>query len=284
MNTLKQFLPDTYFKLSQEEKENTIKSLVNDICKKLKISSIPVMFCDLENDGQYTIGGKFSYNPLQIIINKKFVTGEEIEYLTQTRMDYEIAVSYFLVNAISHECYHYFQFDLVQKLVKGEAILNDEFKQSAYLYFVCLNDKIFASFNKKFNIYTPSDINDRDIYDYSPVELSAEAFAYQITDILGKHDFKQNYNQYKDFYSTTYFFSVQRNIKNGGHLISKSINHSLQTALDFLDYKNKISGLKTNYLGIDLLELEKNVIIASKKWKEKEKKEAEIYYKTIKNI
>lgn len=281
MNVLKSFIPENFATLTKEEKENAISNLVDNLCTKLGIKSLPVVYENLTNDVGNTIGGKFIFDPLQIIINKNFITDEKLEYLTLTKMDYDVAVSYLLVSTIAHECYHYFQFALEQKLINGEN-LSSELKELAYLYFVCLHDVLFSNFNKKAGIYTPCDLEDRYIYSYSPVELSADAFAYQIVELLGKYDTFENYNQYLNFHSLTYFNSIQRNIENGGNLTIKSIAHSLQSALDFLNYKNKTSGLKANYLELDTEDLQKNVIKASKKWIEKENKEIEVYTKIIK--
>lgn len=281
MDILKMFLPNYYSGMNQEDKQLYITFLVNDLCEKLKIDNIPVVFENLTNDQGLTIGGKFIYNPLCIVINEKFINGEEIEYLKQTGIDYNVAVPYFLVTTIAHECYHYFQFTLEKRLITGEELKRD-LKKSAYLYFVCLHDKLFSSFNKKLGIDSLSKISDEDIYLYSPAELNANGFAYQIADTLGKFDTEKNYSQYRNFHTENYFKQIKRNVINGGNLISKSIEHSLQAALDFLNYKNKISGLKTNYLGIDVDELLIEVFDASATWREKEKKEIDVYNKITK--
>lgn len=150
------------------------------------------------------------------------------------------------------------------------------------MYFICLHDKLFSNYNKTIGIYNSIDISDENIYLYSPVELSADGFAYQIIDKLRKYDIQENYDQYRNFHSQNYYKMIQRNALNGGNLTSKSISHSLQSALYFLNYKNYLNNSSIPYLNINVTELEQQVAKASKKWIEKENKEIEVYNKIIK--
>ena len=282
MCVIEKFIPKTLNTLSIEEKKDAINELITNLCKKLKIEPIDVVFSNLKNDdGELTIG-KFIHHPLCIIINESFINNEkEISYLKKKNIDYDVAVSYYLVHAIAHECYHYFQFNLEKKLIDNIE-LTDKEKESAYLYFICLYDNLFSSFNIKNEFYDQCDISDEDIYLYSPIELSANSFANEIVSNLGKVDEKENFKQYDNDNLITYFSLTYRNIQNGGNLIQKSINHSLINAINFLNHKNKTSGLSTKYLGIDVEELETYVNKSIKKWKDTEKKQIEFYNTFIK--
>ena len=97
------------------------------------------------------------------MLNEQFIKGIGIDFLNIIDMDYDVANSYFLVNTIAHECYHYFQYTLENMLIKGDSI-NDSLKSVAYLYFICLNDQIFTSYNQKFGIYNDIDISLFNLY------------------------------------------------------------------------------------------------------------------------
>lgn len=81
MSIFESFIPGTFTTLSKEEKEIAITNLMKHLCKSLNIDSIPINFCELTNDKEQTIAGKFIYDPLCVVINKKFINDEEIEYL-----------------------------------------------------------------------------------------------------------------------------------------------------------------------------------------------------------
>jgi nitrogen regulatory protein PII-like uncharacterized protein len=66
MNVLKSFVPKNFTNLSKEEKEVAVINLINDLCDKLCIASLPVVFEHLEDDEGYTICGKFIFYPLKI--------------------------------------------------------------------------------------------------------------------------------------------------------------------------------------------------------------------------
>ena len=283
MNVINKFIPENYKQLTNEERELAIKEFIDDLCKKLKIEPIEVIFRNMTDENGLEYGGKFIHNPTCIAINEKFIeTDNEIDFIKKQSSDYDVGIAYFLVHAMAHECYHYYQFCLEKKLIDGQELTEEE-KTSAYLYFICLHTGLFATYNEKQLGYLPSTkISKEDAYLFAPIELGANSFASEIVEILGKDDNPENYEYYKNIILNTNFKMAFRNHNNGGHLTELSILYSLETVKTFLTYKNAISGTKEPYLGINLEELEEYIDKAIKKWKEidrRHKRLVEMYNK-----
>ena len=50
MNTIKKFIPENYKNLSQQEREEAVIEFINDLCKKLKIEPLEVIFRNLTDE------------------------------------------------------------------------------------------------------------------------------------------------------------------------------------------------------------------------------------------
>lgn len=283
MNVIKKFIPENYKNLSNEERELAITEFINDLCKKLKIEPLEVIFRNLTDEKGVEYGGKFIHNPTCIAINEKFIeTDKKISFIIDQGIDYDIGISYFLVHAMAHECYHYYQFCLEKKLI-DEQPLTEEEKISAYIYFIGLHTGLFATYNEKKLGYVPeTKISKENVYLYAPIEIGANSFASEIVEVLGNNDLPENHEAYKDIIIQTNFKLALRNHNNGGNLTELSILYSLETVKTFLEYKNATSGVKEPYLGIKINELEKYIDKALEKWKEidkRHKKLVELYQK-----
>ena len=284
MSIMYKFTPDQFNQLSRIEKERLIKDFVYDLCLKLKIDPIPITFQNLTNINGEELGGKFIHNPTCIAINEKFVDpSQEIEFIKNQGINYDIAIPYFLVHAIAHECYHYYQFTLEKKLIDGIELTEEE-KVSAYLYFICLHTNLFANYNEKILNYVPNTkISKEDLYLYAPIELGANSFASEIVEILGKEDNPENYEFYTNNLINTNLKMALNNYNKGCNLTELSILYSLETVTTFLIYKNSVSGTKNPYLGIDINELETYINKALEKWKEIDKRHSKLITKLKKN-
>ena len=118
MSVIKKFIPENYKNLSSDEREQAITEFITDLCKKLKIEPLKVVFTNLTDENGLEYGGKFIHNPTCIAINEKFIeTDNEIPFIRDQGMDYDVGIPYFLVHAMAHECYHYYQFCLEKKLI-----------------------------------------------------------------------------------------------------------------------------------------------------------------------
>ncbi len=276
MNMLSKFVPDTFNSLKIDEKKQAIINLINEICELLKLDKIDVDFCDLRTNDDKVVVAFFNYLPLSIYINNSFLENDSKYFNKSINMN--IYLPYLLVHAVAHDCFHYYQNDMIMKLVNG-CNEPDFDKNQAYLYFICLYQKLFSSFNDKEPFSDVPAIDKSDLYLYSPTEIEANNFGNKITELLSKNDIPNNYSYYQSINISNYLLSLNDEQAKGGGLTIKTIEHNLRLALDFLNYKNKKSGLKAKYLDIDPDDLEKGVKEILKEWKRIYNKRKEFYNK-----
>lgn len=280
MSIIKEFIPDNYSKLSERQKKFISINLANALFESLHLKPIKIKFADIISDDGKFIAGHFSPDPLKITINKRLISGEYIQYLSDTGIDKHVAYPYFLVSSIAHECYHHYQYTLENKLINGEEI-DKKVIGVTYLNFVCGNDKLFTKCNKKLGIYIPTDISDDEISAFSPIEISAKDFAYKIVEKLASYDYSKNSSQYEYFYFTQVFQNISKKLNKKNNLVTESINHSLQNAIVLLNYLKEHPMLDNPYSKINIVELEKHVTKESEKWKEREIRETNFYHNSV---
>jgi len=284
MHFFKKFMPDVFNILTIEEKKNIIDELTTYLCNDFNLEPIPVVLDNKLDKQNNPILGQLLYEKPFISINEAFITGdvETQKNIFNSYINLHVFIPYYLMHTIAHECYHYHQYDTVKKLV-SERLTDENDINEASLNFVCLYSELLISLNSKINFSNrecPLSLND--LYRYSPCEVQAEAYASKITDILGKIDYKEYYKYYADLEVIDQLEFNKHNIDNGSNLIVKTIEYNLQLALDFLSYKNKTSGVKTNYLGLDPFVLEKSVKRILQAWSKKEKSETDFVKKLLK--
>ena len=266
MCNLEKFKPENYNKLTKAKKKEIIIELANEIFKNLGIAPIPVLF---SSDVSFKkTCGKFQNHPACIYINSFFLDNEVAKNYISKLIDVYKYIPYQLVTTIAHECYHYYQFCLINKMVKGEELTSEE-KDMACLYFVSLYERLFNSFCKKKGISIKDRINEKDLYTYSPTEIAANNYALSFVSQLGNIDNKDNYNYYLVL-SALESFTTPNNQEESDEKADAVFDHNLKTALIFLKHKNDNSGFKAKYLDIDEEELMERVLRAKEKLRSQE--------------
>lgn len=252
MQSLKNFVPQKFNKLTTEKKIAAMRKLASEIFKELGLKPIPILISDIESEK--TIGGVFVKNPPPYIcINSFFFDDDKIKEVFSDSLAVNSFVPYYFVNVISHECYHYYQYCLINRLANGESLSNAE-KKEAYLSFISLYEKVFYVFCEQKGILPESNLTREEIYNFSPAELNATEYAKTITKRFQTVDpCLDNLIEYSNIMALT-----------DPNLYSKDssvdvIRHCLNVALSFLSYKNSISGSKEKYLGIDEEELKETI-------------------------
>jgi len=253
---LDKFMPDIYNNLTKEEKVDLINDFANEIFEELNIEPIGIIVDGIPNNEKKL--GQFVNFPAYILVNDLFINPEKAATLFKSNSTANDFIPYFLVNTIAHECYHYYQYCIVKKLINNELTSQKE-KEEAYLYFIGIYEKIFASFCKKKDIAIEDNLTEDIIYRFSPVEISANDFAYSIVEL-----YKNIPNVNKDVFLTVLLNSGTLSSDIEGNSVEEFkrdqvIEHCLNVALAFLNYKNKNSGLKAKYLDIDETELESSI-------------------------
>lgn len=258
MINLSKFTPDVFNNLTSNEKKEAIKGLASDIFKKFDIKPIPVLFDNL--DGDKTKSGVFYKHPACIFINNFFIDEEAAKTALSDVIDHKKFLSYYLVNTIAHECYHYYQYCLINKLVNKEDLSQDDL-DFAYLQFISLYGKTFRSFCKEKELLLETSFDEDTLYKFCPSELSADDFASKIVDQLSNLDSnKDNYDYYAKVMDVMYYFSKPKDKKiKFEDLKIMVIKYNLQVALCFLEYKNQTSGLKKKYLDIEEEDLKESI-------------------------
>lgn len=256
MNYLKDFIPEEFDKKSKREKMISIRNLSKEIFHHLNLSEIPIVF-DAKSKSN-DLSGKFITNPASIYINDFFLDDEAAHEALSNLINHYSFLPYYLVHTISHECFHYYQFCLINKLTNGE--LEGEDKDMAYLYFISLYSRLFYSFCQSQALELSYDIDEDVLYHYSFVESKSDEFAQKITELLSK---KEEHTT-----SFNYFKSIMRFVESSYPKIEgKSFNEiqvdvlrqNLDAAYTFLKHKNATSGVKAKYLNIDEEELKASV-------------------------
>lgn len=265
MDLLKKFSPKNYKSLSIEERIIAIKQLANHFFKKLNLKPIGITFDTISDEK--TVGGIFMKGvPTFICLNSFFLDYSFAENKFRKDLDLDVFLPYFLVASIAHECYHYYQYELVNNLV-AEKELTPKQKDKAYLYFISLYEKLFAAICEEKGILPEDDLTPKEIYALSPSEISANEFASGIVTDLATFDELHNYLYYS-YYIGLMDSDVRTDVEED------VIMHDLNVALTLLKHKNQTAVSRGNYLGIDPNELEESILRQVKKRKElKVKKE-----------
>ena len=259
MELLEKFAPKNYNKLDKYERIESIKQLANYFFKKLNLEPVIVTFDTLSEEK--TVGGVFMKGvPAFICLNSFFVDYSFAENKFRSDLNLEVFLPYFLVATIAHECYHYYQYELVNDLVQEEELTPKQ-KDKAYLYFISLYEKLFSAICEEKGILPEDDLTKKEIYTLSPAEVSANEFASEITMDLAKFDDLSNYLYYA-YYISLMDADVRRDVEE------EVIMHDLKVALALLTHKTQTSVSKGTYLGIDTKELEESILKQIKKRKE----------------
>ena len=258
MSVFENFIPSKFNSLSIEEKKDAIIDLAYYLFNSLKLEPIPILFDKKSKKDGSILSGKFFHERPSIFINEIFLNSSNLSNLFQNQIkDIPSYIPYHIIHTVAHECYHYYQFHLVKQLVAG-AVPEDK-RVIAHLYFICLFSNLFSNYNDNFGLSEPSKLSDKELYLFTPTEIEANSFAYDINTIFNKLINDSSYEQYDKMRFDEKCNLLDYNISRGGHLTEQTILYNLRIALDFLNYKNKTSGLKTNYLGIDIEELQRSV-------------------------
>ena len=267
MELLEKFAPKNYNALSKEERIVAIKQLANHFFKKFNLEPIGVTFDTLSEDR--TVGGIFMKGaPTFICINSFFVDYTFAENKFRSDLNLDVFLPYFLVATIAHECYHYYQYELVNDLVQEEELTPKQ-KDKAYLYFISLYEKLFSAICEEKGIMPEDDLTKKEIYTLSPAEVSANEFASGITMDLAKYDELSNYLYYA-YYISLMDADIRRDVEE------EVIMHDLNVALTLLKYKTQTVVSKGNYLDIDPDELEKSILKQIAKRKETKAKKGNL--------
>lgn len=255
MKFLDKFIPEKFNNLSLENKIKATRGLAKEIFMELGLKPIPIFINSLESEK--TLGGIFIKTPpIYICINDLLFDKEYAKQTLNSDINLDIVLPYSIVSVIAHECYHYYQFELVNKLVQGES-LNPNEKEKAYAYFISLYEKIFYSFCDKKMILPALPIDKETVYLFSPAEMDANKYSKCILDKLGEMDnLSSNYKYYQSLNS----------MENDDLILKqKVLQQDLNLAISFLNYKNRTSGLKEKYLNIDEDDLENTIRAIIKK-------------------
>lgn len=273
MNNLKDFIPEEFAKKNRREKMSSIRNLSKEIFENLNISEVPIIFNAQQKD--ITLSGKFITNPVCIYINDFFLDSTAAKETLSDLINHHSFLPYYLVHTLAHECFHYYQFCLINKLANNE--LEGKEKDLAYLYFISLYNKLFLKYCQNQGLNLNYNFNDDILYNYSFVESKSDEFAKKISELLSENE-EQNT-------SFNYFNSVMRIMESSLPKIEEKsfdeiqievLKQNLDVAYTFLKHKNSISGLKAKYLNIDEEELKESV--------EKSIKEIERNNKGLKNL
>lgn len=262
MNYLKDFVPESFDKKGKREKIISITNLSFEIFKQLNISEIPIIFNAEQNN--LTLSGKFITNPTCIYINNFFLDKDLSKAALSDLINLYSFLPYYLVHTLAHECFHYYQFCLINKLTNDE--LEGEEKDIAYLYFISLYNKLFQSYCQNQGLNLNYDINDDILYHYSFVESKADKFAKKVTELLNEqeeHD--TNFNYFKSIMRIMDSTLPKIDGKTFDEVQLEVLKQNLDVAYSFLKHKNSISGLKTKYLNIDEEDLKDSVERSIKK-------------------
>lgn len=267
MELLEKFAPKNYNALSREERIEAINQLAKYFFRKLNLEPVIVTFDTLSEEK--TVGGIFMKGvPAFICLNSFFVDYSFAENKFRSDLNLEVFLPYFLVATIAHECYHYYQYELVNDLVQEEELTPKQ-KDKAYLYFISLYEKLFSAICEEKGILPEDDLTKKEIYTLSPAEVSANEFASDVVTSLAAVDELSNYLYYT-YYISLMDADVRKDIEE------EVIMHDLNVALTLLKYKTQTAVSKGNYLGIDPDELEKSILKQIDKRKETKSKKGNL--------
>lgn len=258
MEILEKFKPDYFNNLSLSEKQKTVKELGYFIMDKLRLKHIPITFYLYENEPVSYLG-KLIRHPTFIYIHEILLTGTSDNYSkSKDMLDNDIFRTYLLVFSVAHECYHYYQLNLIKKLVHEPETLTQKEKEDAYKFFVSSFSKIFSTLNEKYHFSSPPCISEKDLYLFSYSEYSANKFASGYTYLLGTHyDDQKNLDLFRSKHIIPED-TTRRLIEKiyGEKMFAKVSEHNLKLAVDYLKYKKTYNNLKDDYLGINIDDLE----------------------------
>lgn len=257
MHHLENFIPITYNKLTKEEKFQSVINLADEILESLSIPKIPILVVDKGCD--FSLCGNFVNYPPSIYINDFLVDSQKAKDAISDLIDHNTFLPYFLVCTLAHECYHYYQFCTINKLINNQLTSTEE-KDIAYLYFISLYNKLFKDFCYKKNLSMEDNLSEDILYNYSVIERSADGFAEKILNLLSKKDINDaNLEYFKKLNNIIENYKPKLENKSSEELSIDVIKENLIYAMAFLEYKNFNSGLKEKYLGIDEKELKESI-------------------------
>ena len=259
MLNLEPYIPENFNKLSTKEKKRVIKQTANEFFKLFGVDPIAVYVQPESEDEEVRLCGKFIQYPACIYINSFFVDDDESEKLFSQLTEKDNFLPYYLLSSIAHECFHYYQYCQINKLVNDEPMTPAE-RETAYLYFISMYASIFHSYCVEKGLPVRDDLTDAYIYKYSPVEDTANEYARKITKQLARIDpDEKNYSYYRRLMGIANIGSYNNDFANEFDNKQTIIQYDLDVALTFLRYKNEHSGLKQPYLNINCDELERTI-------------------------